>query len=75
MQTTELQKEDTEMKKFLEGFLEIFITIVLWIVMTGTVVLGLVSNQVQLDFGWYILIGIACLMVSQAIISGCNTEG
>lgn len=60
------------MKKFLEGLGSIILSIVLWIVMFGCIILGLWSNSIQLDATWYIVIGIGTLMISCAI---ANDEG
>jgi uncharacterized membrane protein YbhN (UPF0104 family) len=72
MQTTELQKEDTEMKKFLEGLGSIVLSIVIWIVMFGCIILGLIAHDIHVDAIWYILIGIVTLAISTAI---ANDEG
>lgn len=60
------------MKKFLEGLGSIILSIVLWIVMFGCIILGLWSNSIQLDATWYIVIGLGTLMISCAI---ANDEG
>lgn len=60
------------MKKFLEGLGSIILSIVIWIVMFGCIVLGLIAHDVHIDAIWYILIGIVTLMVSTAI---ANDEG
>lgn len=56
------------MKKFVEGLVQIIFTIILWVVMFGCVFLGLWANHVELGAGWYILIGIATLAISTAIM-------
>lgn len=60
------------MKRFIEGLVSIILSIVLWIIMFGCIILGLFANNIQIDFGWYIVIGIGTLMISCAI---ANDEG